>query len=169
MKRLIYAVVVFISISTQSFSQEAVEKKGLPEGSAAVGDYYGADISKISESKAISVVALEAKLAHDKKVTNIAIKGVVTDVCSKRGCWVTLKTDNGSSFFVKMKDYAFFVPSALKGKNVVLEGSAEREVTSVDELKHYAKDAKKAQSEIEAIVLPKEEIRFLAKGIKVVN
>jgi hypothetical protein len=93
----------------------------------------------------------------------------VTDVCEKRGCWLTIKTENGSSFFVKMKDYSFFVPTALKGKNVVLEGSAEKKITSVDELKHYAKDAKKTQAEIDAIILPKEEIHFVADGIKVVN
>lgn len=169
MKRLLYTVVFFISISSQSFSQEAVEKKGPPSGNAVIGDYYGADVSKISQSKAISVGELEDKLKQDKKAENITIKGVVTDVCKKRGCWVTLKTDNGTSFFVKMKDYAFFVPTALQGKNVVLEGNAEKEVTAVDELKHYAKDAKKAQSEIDAITVPKEEIRFLASGIKVVN
>lgn len=169
MKRLILAVAVFISISTPSFSQEAVQKKGPPSGNAAVGDYYGADVSKTSEVKAISIEALGEKLKEDKKAENVTVKGVVTDVCPKKGCWVTLKTDDGSSFFVKMKDYAFFVPTALKGKNVVLEGSAEKEITSVEELKHYAKDAKKPQSEIDAITAPKEEIRFLANGIKVVD
>lgn len=169
MKRLIYAVVIFISISSQSFSQEAVEKKGPPSGNALVGDYYGADVSKISEGKAISINELENKLKRDKKADNVTVKGVVTDVCPKKGCWVTLKTVDGSSFFVKMKDYAFFVPTALKGKNVILEGNAEKEITSVKELKHYAKDVKKSQAEIDAIMVPKEEIRFLANGIKVVN
>ena len=75
----------------------------------------------------------------------------------------------GEKFFVKMKDYAFFVPTALVGKNVVLEGNAETKVISVDEQKHYAEDAKKSQAEIDAITKPKEEIRFLASGIKVVN
>lgn len=99
MKRLIYAVVIFISISSQSFSQEAVEKKGPPSGNALVGDYYGADVSKISEGKAISINELESKLKQDKKADNVTVKGVVTDVCPKKGCWVTLKTDDGSSFF----------------------------------------------------------------------
>ncbi|MBF4484803.1 MULTISPECIES: DUF4920 domain-containing protein [unclassified Flavobacterium] len=169
MKRLLYTVVIFISISSQSFSQEAVEKKGPPSGNAVVGDYYGADVSKIAEVKAISVKELEGKLQQEKKAENVTVKGMVTDVCPKKGCWVTLKTEDGTSFFVKMKDYAFFVPTALKGKNVVLEGNAEKEITSVEELKHYAKDAKKAKSEIDAITVPKEEIRFLANGIKVVN
>ncbi len=106
---------------------------------------------------------------ENKKLENVAIKGKVADVCEKKGCWLTIQTDDNSQFFVKMKDYAFFVPTALKGKNVVLEGNAERKVISVDEQKHYAEDAKKPQSEIDAITQPKEEIRFLASGIKVVN
>lgn len=169
MKLLLYSVVLFIGISTQSFGQEDVEKKSPPAGSAIVGDYYGSDVSSASENKAISVMELNDILGKDKVVKDVSVKGVVTDVCKKRGCWMTLTADNGTSVFVKMKEYAFFVPLALKGKNVVLEGDAEKEFTSVDELKHYAKDAKKAQSAIDAIALPKEEIRFLANGIKVVN
>ncbi|TDO97808.1 DUF4920 domain-containing protein [Flavobacterium sp. 245] len=169
MKQLIYTAVLFIGISTLSFAQEAVEKSAPPSGNAVVGDYYGSDVSSAAVEKAISVKKLENEFTDQKKVENVAVKGQVTDVCEKKGCWVTIKTENGSSFFVKMKDYAFFVPTALKGKNVVLEGDAERKITSVDELKHYAKDAKKSQTEINAITSPKEEIRFVASGIKVVN
>lgn len=169
MKRLIYSAVLFIGFSTLCLAQEDVEKSTPPAGNAAVGDYYGADVSAVSLDKAVSVEKLEGQLKDQKKLENVAVKGEVTNVCEKKGCWVTVKTDDGSSFFVKMKDYAFFVPTALKGKNVVLEGNAERKVTSVDELKHYAKDAKKSKEEINAITAPKEEIRFVASGIKVVN
>lgn len=144
-------------------------KKIPPAGNAIVGDYYGTDVSKISESKAISVEKLENELKNTKKSESVIVKGLVTDVCEKRGCWLTIKTEDGAPFFVKMKDYAFFVPTALKGKNVVLEGSAEKMITSVEELKHYAKDAKKTKTKIDAIVTPKEEIRFLAAGVKVVE
>ncbi|QOG02566.1 DUF4920 domain-containing protein [Flavobacterium sp. MDT1-60] len=169
MKVLVYSIIVFVSFSTISFAQEAVEKVSPPMGDAIIGDYYGVDISEVSEGSAISVEKLENILQKEKKVERVAVKGEVTDVCEKRGCWLTVKTKDGASFFVKMKDYAFFVPTALKGKNVVLEGVAEKKITSVAELKHYAKDAKKSQSEIDAIKGPKEEIRFLADGIKVVN
>jgi hypothetical protein len=169
MRKFIYAIVLSASFSSVSFSQEAVEKSAPPAGNAIVGDHYGADVSKISESKAITVEKLKSDLKTTNKAENISVKGIVTDVCLKKGCWVTVKTEDGSSFFVKMKDYAFFVPTALKGKNVVLEGTAEKKITSVDELKHYAKDAKKSKAEIDAINKPKEEIRFMADGIKVVN
>ena len=169
MKLSIYSLVLFLSFSALSFSQEAVDKPAPPAGNALVGDYYGMDVSDAVVNKAVSVEKLENELKGTKKTDGVAVKGVVTNVCEKRGCWITLKTEDGSSFFVKMKDYAFFVPTALKGKNVVLEGSVEKKVTSVDELKHYAKDAKKSKAEIDAINAPKEEIRFLANGIKVVN
>lgn len=169
MKALLYSVMFFMSFSSIVFSQEAVEKVSPPKGNARVGDFYGADVSGVSESKAISVARLDDKLKTEKKIEGAVVKGLVTDVCEKRGCWLTVKTEDGSSFFVKMKDYAFFVPTSLKGKNVVLEGSAEKKITSVDDLKHYAKDAKKTKAEIDAITSPKEEIRFLADGIKVVQ
>ncbi|CEJ69211.1 protein of unknown function [Chryseobacterium oranimense] len=166
-KAILFAAAV--SISTLAFAQETSQKKaGPPAGNAIVGDTYGSAVT--SESKAITVDKLSKKLKKDnKKVENVAVKGKVTDVCEKKGCWLTIQTEDNSQFFVKMKDYAFFVPTALKGKNVVLEGTAERKVTSIDEQKHYAEDAKKPQAEIDAITTPKEEIRFVANGIKVVN
>ncbi|WP_419870727.1 DUF4920 domain-containing protein [Chryseobacterium sp. CT-SW4] len=161
---------VAVSMSTLAFAQETSQKKySPPPGNALVGDVYGAGVNNTSETKAITADKLSKKLKKDKKVENVAVKGKVIDVCEKKGCWLTIQTEDNSQFFVKMKDYAFFVPTALKGKNVVLEGNAERKVTSVDEQKHYAEDAKKPQSEIDAITQPKEEIRFVANGIKVVN
>lgn len=165
----IYSVILFLSFSSLCFAQENVEKPAPPSGNALIGDYYGSDISSSSVNNAVSVSELGNELESLATIENVAVKGEITGVCPKRGCWVSLKTDNGASFFVKMKDYAFFVPTALKGKNVVLEGNAERKVTSVEELKHYAKDAKKSKAEIDAIKAPKEEIRFMASGIKVVK
>ncbi len=158
-----------VSLSTLAFAQEATEKIAPPPGNAIVGDVYGGGVSLSSEKNAVSVSKLEKKLKNKKKVDGVTIKGKVADVCDKKGCWLTIETDDNSKFFVKMKDYAFFVPTALKGKNVVLEGNAVKKVISVDEQKHYAEDAKKPQSEIDAITQPKEEIRFMANGIKVVN
>ena len=169
MKKRFYSMILFMCFSTLAFAQEAVEKPAPPAGNALVGDYYGENVSDALMSKAISVGELQKDLKATSKIESVAVSGEVTDVCPKRGCWLSVKTDDGSSFFVKMKDYAFFVPTAVKGQNVVLEGSVERKVTSVEELKHYAKDVKKTKAEIDAINAPKEEIRFLASGIKVVN
>ena len=164
-----FALILSLAFSTVLFSQEAAKKTGPPEGSALVGDIYGATVSATAEQTAISPKKLDKKLKTSKKIDKVAVKGKVTDVCDKKGCWLTVETDNNEKFFVKMKDYAFFVPTALKGKNVILEGSAETKVISVDEQKHYAEDAKKSQAEIDAITQPQEETRFVATGIKVVQ
>ena len=55
------------------------------------------------------------------------IKGKVTDVCDKKGCWLTIQTEDNSKFLCKMKDYAFFVLYSFKRKNVVLDGEMQKE------------------------------------------
>jgi len=167
MKKLI--LIFAVAVSTVVFAQDQAKKMGPPEGNALVGDVYGAQVSAKSQKSAMSTATLNKKLKKAKKLENVAVTGKVTEVCDKKGCWMTVQTDNNEKFFVKMKDYAFFVPTALKGKNVILEGAAETKVISVDEQKHYAEDAKKSQAEIDAITKPQEEIRFVATGIKVVD
>lgn len=168
MKKLV--LIFAVSFATVAFAQEAEKPKySPPAGNALVGDSYGAGVSAAAEQKAITPKALDKKLKKAKKIENVAVKGKVVEVCEKKGCWLTVETDNNERFFVKMKDYAYFVPTALEGKNVVLEGVAESKVVTVDELKHYAEDAKKSQAEIDAITKPEEEIRFMASGIKVVK
>ena len=168
MKKLV--LLFSIMLSTLVFAQQTEAKKvGPPEGKAMVGEIYGAGVSVKAEKSAITTAKLDQKLKKSAKVENVAVKGKVVKVCDKKGCWFTVETDNNEKFFVKMKDYAFFVPTALEGKTIVLEGNAETKVTSVDEQKHYAEDAKKSQAEIDAITKPQDEIRFMASGIKVVD
>lgn len=165
-----FVLLLSMMFCTVAFSQGTDAKKaGPPEGKAMVGEVYGAGVSAKAEKSAISTSKLDQKLKKSAKVENVVVKGKVVNVCDKKGCWFTVETDNKEKFFVKMKDYAFFVPMALEGKTIVLEGNAETKVTSVDELKHYAEDAKKPQAEIDAITKPEEEIRFMASGIKVVD
>ena len=166
MKNILFflTILLFAQVPAQS-----IKVAGPPAGEAMVGDYYGAAVSLKSEKDAITPAKLNQKLKSRVKMENIAVKGKVTEVCDKKGCWMTIETENKEKFFVKMKDYSFFVPTALVGKNVILEGNAEAKIISVEEQQHYAEDAKKSKEEIAAITNPKEEIRFMASGIKVVR
>jgi len=136
-----------------------------PEGNANIGDHYGAQITA-DHSVQLSEVP---NLLGAKESVNLKVAARVIDVCPKKGCWMLLETADQSKVFVKMKDYGFFVPMNLIGKNVVIDGEAKSIVTSVDELKHYAEDAKKSKEEIAAITEPKNEIRLTANGILVVK
>ena len=136
-----------------------------PAGDAKPGEWYG---ERTTADGAINIAEIPAKL-EKKESFDTKIKAKVLEVCSKKGCWIKLAVNDTTTAFVKMKDYGFFLPSAIKGKTIALDGEAELKVTSVDELRHYAKDAKKSKEEIEAITQPTEEIRFTAKGIAVIK
>jgi hypothetical protein len=108
------------------------------------------------------VSALAGKDSVEAKVT-----GQINNVCQMKGCWMNVAEHAGdeASLFVKFKDYGFFVPKDAAGKDVVMEGIAYRDLTPVEELRHYAKDAGQSDEEIAKITEPKEEIRFVANGV----
>ena len=89
----------------------------------------------------------------------------INEICQNKGCWMTLDLGNNEKSFVKFKDYAFFVPMNAQNRDAVVEGKAFIEETSVDELKHYAEDEGKSQTEIDNIKEPKKELKFLAHGV----
>ena len=157
MKKIFLVAVLFLGVKIMIAQP--------PAGPAKVGDTYGETI-KPDGAIAVDALpkALEANNTLDTKIT-----GKVTDVCPKKGCWLTLETADKTKVFVKMKDYGFFVPTDMIGKTIVLDGQAKLKTTSVEELQHYAEDAKKSKEEIAAITKPEQEIRFMAKGILVVN
>jgi len=134
-----------------------------PAGKANAGDSYG---KKISPDGAASPALLMQVFAKADTIP-FKVKAHVIDVCSNKGCWMTFKVNDSTEAFVKMKDYGFFVPLALKGKQAVIEGRAFAKTTTVEELKHYASDAGQTQAQIDAISKPKKEIRVIATGIAV--
>ncbi|MFC0183027.1 DUF4920 domain-containing protein [Pseudarcicella hirudinis] len=112
--------------------------------------FHGA---KFDEKGAISTQELVSQIdGKDSLVTKV--QGTVESVCKERGCWMKVKLNDGQSMRVTFKDYGFFVPKDITGKNVVFEGIAKVKTTSVKQLKHYAKDAGKSKEEIAKITEP---------------
>lgn len=136
-----------------------------PAGDAKTGDGYG---EKISADGAVSLKDLDKKLKKDGAFSG-KIKGVIKESCATKGCWMTMELPDKTKMQVKFKDYAFFVPSAIVGKTVVLEGNARQKIVTVNELKHYAEDAKKTKAEIDAITKPEKQVKFEANGVLVVS
>ena len=107
------------------------------------------------------------KVLDGKDSVQAKVEGLIDNVCQVKGCWMNVVDKNGDeeSLFVKFKDYGFFVPKDAAGKDVIIEGVAYRDITPVEELRHYAEDAGKSDDEIAKITEPKEEVRFVAKGV----
>jgi len=89
----------------------------------------------------------------------------VTDVCKSKGCWMKLNLKNGEEVMVKFKDYGFFVPKDIEGREVVLNGIAFVDNMSVEDQRHYAKDAGESQENIRQIKEPKRTFEFEADGV----
>ena len=125
---------------------------------------------EITQDNALSYDDMIDKMAGADSL-NTKVVGTVEGVCQAKGCWINIVSDNPDqpSMFVKFKDYGFFMPKDIAGKKVIMEGYAFKEVTPVDELRHYAEDEGKSKEEIAAIVEPKEELKFLAKGVLLLN
>lgn len=110
-----------------------------------------------------------AKYEGMQEGDTIALKftSIIDEVCQKKGCWLIVDLDENHQAFVKFKDYAFFAPMNAAGHKVVLDGKAFVSIVSVDELRHYAKDAGKSQEEIAKIVDPEISYSFLAGGVAI--
>lgn len=93
----------------------------------------------------------------------------VNEVCKAKGCWMTLNLENGEEVMVKFKDYGFFMPKDIEGKEVIINGNAYVKEVSVDEQKHYAEDKGATKDEIAAITAPKRTYSFEANGVLLKN
>ncbi|WP_283637032.1 DUF4920 domain-containing protein [Aquaticitalea lipolytica] len=96
---------------------------------------------------------------------NSKMIGKVEEVCQSKGCWMKVDLENGEQVMVKFKDYAFFMPKDLAGKEVVLNGKAFVNEVPVDEQRHYAEDGGATPEEIAAITAPKKTFSFEADGV----
>jgi hypothetical protein len=66
---------------------------------------------------------------------------------------------------VKFKDYGFFVPRDIAGREVVVNGIAFVGEMSIEDQQHYAKDAGKTAEEIAAIGSIRKAYGFEADGV----
>ena len=123
--------------------------------------FYG---EKIDAKGAQSLDQVISELASTEEVET-KIKGTVVSVCKKKGCWMNVQSETGEEIFVKFKDYGFFMPLECEGQEVVMRGKAYSEVTSVDELRHYAEDEGKSEDEINKITEPLTELKFMSDGV----
>ena len=136
-------------------------QKSLP---IPLGENIGA---LVQDPSPITMATLLDKMQKQDTVTT-QLKAKVEGVCQVKGCWMNLIPTEGptdQSVFVKFKDYGFFMPLDLAGSEVIVQGKAYKEVTSVDELRHYAEDEGLSAEEIAKITEPEEELKFMADGV----
>jgi len=157
---LFVLLIMFTACKGQNNESETTKETVKAPTYASFGD-------KITADKAISAAETLVSYEELTVVDSLALKfsGKVTSVCKAKGCWMKVALDEGEEVMVRFKDYGFFVPKDIEGREVVLNGLAFASEMSVEDQKHYAKDAGMDQEKIDAIATPKKTYSFIADGV----
>ncbi|WP_020534592.1 DUF4920 domain-containing protein [Lewinella cohaerens] len=160
------ALVLFVGFGTAcgSTGEAATESDSQTEEQAG-DESFGAEFTP---EAVIAYQDLSAKVTDTDSMA-ITVRGKVSEVCQSKGCWMSITNGDGEDMMVRFKDYGFFMPKDIAGREVIMNGKAFYQTTPVDELRHYAEDAGKSQEEIDAITEPKRELSFLADGVILVK
>jgi hypothetical protein len=125
----------------------------------AIAENYGAPV------KAGKPTSLESAIKQLDKAdsADVLVAAKVEKICVVKGCWMGLVSSSGD-VRVTFKDYAFFVPPSLIGKQVVVDGKLQKVTMTLDETKHYVKDA---GGDPATVTQPRVEYRIVANGVEV--
>ncbi len=150
-------------IEVEVTETEAPAEEAMAEEMAAEGDsiHFG----KLIDAE--GAISMEEFMNSTEGVDSMEVKiaAIAEDVCQKKGCWMKVSMAEEASMRIRFKDYGFFVPMDITGKEVVFSGMAYKETTSVEDLKHYAEDGGETQEAIDAITEPETSWSFMADGV----
>lgn len=114
-------------------------------------------------------VATLAEIAKDSKAWSgkeVQVRGKITSVCPKKGCWMLVK-DGETQVRVGFTGYKFFVPLDAAGRDVAVEGTVEVKVETEAQRRHYAQDAGKSPEEIAKITGDQTTLSVTADAVQI--
>lgn len=143
-------------------TSQPAEEVDLPALGAPAGVYgEGVDLDM-----ATALADLDADIESYDGVP-VRIDGTIQEVCTKKGCWMTVM-DGDMSVRVRFQDYGFFVPRDAGGRNVIVQGTIRRETISEEVAKHYADESGDPEAAA-AIEGDQEVLAFTATGVEILG
>lgn len=117
---------------------------------------------KMTANKFVSVAeALKEVPAEGKAV---AVEGVISDVCTNKGCWLIM-TDSTKQMRMQFAGYSFFVPWDAKGKKIRAQGVVKMKTIDEKAAKHWAEEQSNPEVKPEAIKGSQELFIMTATGV----
>lgn len=167
MKKILFAVCLFV-LAVACSNQE---QNNSNHGDASVQESQSDEkwFGETFEINNIQNIGAVVNGLDSLEEMEAVVKAKVGEVCQVKGCWMNVSDEGGNELFVQFKDYGFFMPKDLTGQEVIMKGKAYREITSVEDLRHFAEDEGLSAEEIAAITEPEEELKFMASGVKIVH
>ncbi len=147
------------------------EKQAVPsENNDILSEYaaIGKEMDAAGAKNASEMAGIYNRLKEEDTLST-KFSGTVTEVCQAKGCWMKVQLQDGKETLVKFKDYGFFVPLDITGKEVIVNGIAFVEEMSVEEQQHVAEDAGHATEIIASIKDKKKTYGFEADGVLIAH
>ena len=112
----------------------------MADGCSPGKDQHNSYGAKINDKGSVSVAELMNTVSEEEKP--FKVKGKIKEVCQMKGCWITLENEQGVTIRVTFKDYGFFVPKDISGREVIVDGVALKELIDEDAARHFAEDGR---------------------------
>lgn len=164
MKKIIFGSAIFIALIASCNKKNETPVDNVTAVAVAM-DSFGEEFNLENVKSKVEMANLYANLTEGDTLA-VQFESEIQATCKKKGCWMSLDLGNDDKAIVRFKDYGFFVPKeGAEGKTSIVNGKAFLAVTSIDQLKHDAKDGGKSQEAIDSIIAPKVVKMFLADGV----
>lgn len=163
-KNILYFVTSLVLVACQSNTDKSfVDSDKIKPNQY---DSFGGEV-KLDKIYSQDAIASTYDNLETGDTLQVAFTSKVNDVCKAKGCWMKVAMDDQNETMVKFKDYGFFVPKDIEGREVIVQGKAYVTDMSVADQKHFAEDAGKSEEEIAAITTPKKTYSFVADAVLV--
>lgn len=161
-------LLVFFSLIILSSSSAIHAQEENPASLSDSWQEFGQNFDASGALTAQSAYEIYSNLkAADTVSMNFNAKAL--SVCQVKGCWMVVELADGKTARITFKDYGFFVPTDIEGKEVLVNGLAM--VSEIDEQtrRHYAADAGMTKEEIESISGSEKTFSLVADGVLIRN
>lgn len=163
MKKILFLLVIAVTFYSCK-NEKSTENPDVVSDEIAVK--YQSFGDTISDQNVLLKTEIIEKYKDLKPGDTVQVKftSTVKEVCQKKGCWMKVEMGKEEAM-VRFKDYAFFMPKDIAGKEIIVAGKAYVEEMSVEDQRHYAEDGGATPEEIAAITAPKRTLAFEANGV----
>lgn len=120
---------------------------------------FGAAMPEATEPVALAALVAQHEEYADKSVVVVAR---VSQVCQKKGCFFVAK-DGATTVRVSFKDYSFFVPTDISGRDVTLVGKLKQVELTEEQAAHLEEDMGSA----DVAVAPGPQFEIVASAVRI--
>jgi hypothetical protein len=130
-----------------------------PVEATATHETYGAAMPAAADPVSLSVL-IENHAVYVGE--SVVVEARVSEVCQKKGCFFIAK-DGDATVRVSFRDYSFFVPTNISGRDVTLVGELRQVELSEEQAAHLEEDMGSADVD----VAPGPQFEIVASAVRI--